>query len=272
MPRHIFINQESTNDHISIYYNEPIFIVSAQKDDLTKINLLEEAHKPGIYILIGEHKRYVGQASGATFTRLQQHSVHKNWWHKVIFFGREDGHLSKAQLDFLEAELIQEFSKADLELDNNTIGNTSYIDKLGKITAKTLLVRVKDTLANIANINLFDEEISDIIDSEDTDENFVDFNNKRYVNKFTSQIFIEIITDLVHSEKITSLMPFISDEEPNTIQFIGTASKISSLGKELTKPITDTPYYVYTNFTKINFKKRLERIAQELNQKIDIHF
>ena len=41
MPYHIFINRESGNDNISIFYDEPTFVVIANKDDLPAIQLIE---------------------------------------------------------------------------------------------------------------------------------------------------------------------------------------------------------------------------------------
>ena len=102
MPYHIFINRESGNDNISIFYDEPTFVVI----DLPAIQLIEESQKQ-VYILLGDNKRYVGQASNSIFSRLQQHNTNKPWWNKLIFFGREDGHLSKAQLDLLERLIIE---------------------------------------------------------------------------------------------------------------------------------------------------------------------
>ncbi|CAH1855193.1 hypothetical protein SAMN05216341_1058 [Leuconostocaceae bacterium R-53105] len=273
MPRHIFISQESTNDHISIFYNEPIFIVTADKNDLAKLSLLDEAHKPGIYILIGHQRRYIGQASSATFTRLQQHNLHKDWWNKVIFFGREDGHLSKAQLDYLESELIEEFAQTSLVLDNNTQGNISYIDKLGKITAKALLVQVKDTLANIANIDLLEEnpiEENEPEENNDTDQKFVNYNGKKYTGPSARQIFITVITDVLKFESLALLTPLISDNEPNTVKFIGTTARISKSGTELTKKVNGTPYHIYINYSKDMLRKRLEVVAKATEKPIDI--
>lgn len=67
MANYIFIKWEAVNDHISIFYDDPAFIVVANKEELQKINLLEESHKPGIYLLLGDNKRYVGQASNSIF-------------------------------------------------------------------------------------------------------------------------------------------------------------------------------------------------------------
>ena len=47
-------------------------MVIANKDDLSSIQLIDESKKTGIYILLGGDKRYIGQASNAIFSRLQQ--------------------------------------------------------------------------------------------------------------------------------------------------------------------------------------------------------
>ena len=47
-------------------------MVIANKDDLASIQLIDESKKTGIYLLLGGDKRYIGQASNAIFSRLQQ--------------------------------------------------------------------------------------------------------------------------------------------------------------------------------------------------------
>lgn len=166
MPNHIFINRESGNDNISIFYDEPSFVVIANKDDLASIQLIDESKKPGIYILLGGDKRYIGQASNAIFNRLQQHYINKPWWiirvnkpwrNKLIFFGREDGHLSKAQLDLLERKIIKKMKRAEIELDNNTQGNQSYIDLFASDDTK--FDRLDPILNNDTILILFGDSI-----------------------------------------------------------------------------------------------------------------
>ena len=120
----------------TIFYDEPTFVVIANKDDLPAIQLIEESQKPGIYILLGDNKRYVGQASNSIFSRLQQHNTNKPWWNKLIFFGREDGHLSKAQLDLLERLIIEKMNTANIDLDNSTQGNKRVMLQSFKSTIK----------------------------------------------------------------------------------------------------------------------------------------
>ncbi|MDP0229195.1 GIY-YIG nuclease family protein, partial [Glaesserella parasuis] len=81
------------------------------------LKYLEEANKAGIYILLGENQRYVGQASNKIYERLAAHHLdeNKSWWNQIIFFGREDGHLDKSQTDYLEKRLIEAFKKTELQ-------------------------------------------------------------------------------------------------------------------------------------------------------------
>lgn len=95
MPKHVFVKHETLNDNIVIYYDEPAFVVTADRSDMAKLGSLEESRKPGIYVLVGDNKRYVGQASGEILSRLIRHNENKDWWHSLIFFGREDSHLNK---------------------------------------------------------------------------------------------------------------------------------------------------------------------------------
>lgn len=39
MPYHIFINRESGDDNISIFYDDPVFVVIANKNDLPAISI-----------------------------------------------------------------------------------------------------------------------------------------------------------------------------------------------------------------------------------------
>ncbi|MGZ7196546.1 GIY-YIG nuclease family protein, partial [Streptococcus pyogenes] len=82
--------------------------------------------------------------------------------------GREDGHLSKAQLDLLERLIIEKMNTANIDLDNSTQGNKSYIDKLSKFSALSLWNKVEKLLNDVANIDLFDSEH---IQTEDNSDN-----------------------------------------------------------------------------------------------------
>ncbi|MCK8617737.1 GIY-YIG nuclease family protein [Fructobacillus sp. M158] len=269
MPRHIFITEDNANDHISVFYAEPAFIVEANREDLAKLNLLDESKKPGVYILVGDGQRYVGQASRSVFSRLHHHDNNKSWWTKVIFFGREDGYLSKAQLDYLEATLINQFSDNSLKLENETAGNTSYINKMEKLSANTFLKQVNRVLTNVANIDLFENNEEPEINN-DSGHNKIKFNDKIYMGKSGRQVFLDVMVDVLTSEEVESLSPIMTDEEPTATAFIGLEERISKNGVRLTKPIPDTSYYVYTCYSRERLQNRLEKMASLLGKEIEI--
>lgn len=90
-----------------------------------------------------------------------------DWWHQVIFFGREDGRLDKSQLDYLEGLLIQEFRKTSFRLTNGTEGNHSWIDKTNKILADKVWNIAQNILQEVANIDLFESPA--LLDKEPTE-------------------------------------------------------------------------------------------------------
>lgn len=274
MPNHIFINRESSNDNISIFYDEPTFVVIANKDDLATIQLIDESKKPGIYILLGDNKRYIGQASNSIFTRLQQHNINKSWWNKLIFFGREDGHLSKAQLDLLERKIIKKMRKSTVDLDNNTQGNQSYIDKLSRFSAIFLLNKFERLLIDIANIDLFEvEELESGIDSPNPSPNdsaSIKFGEATYTGKSCRAVFIQLVSKLLLSSEIEKLTDLITIDEPNTLQIIGTMKRISGKGTVLTKQIESSKYHVYVNFSKQGLCTQINRIAKLTDKQV--HF
>ncbi|MFA9489268.1 MULTISPECIES: GIY-YIG nuclease family protein [unclassified Mannheimia] len=163
MVTHTVIVTDRGRDNITVYTKEPAFFVIADRTDFNALKNLEEANKAGIYILLGENRRYIGQASGKIYDRITKHikDETKIWWNKIIFFGREDGHLDKSQTDYLEKMLINEFKNTDLILENGTIGNTSYIDKTSKIKAKNVFDIVQEIMEEVAHINIFESELND---------------------------------------------------------------------------------------------------------------
>jgi hypothetical protein len=140
MPRHMIIWTEgSQTDSIEVYHDEPTVVVIADRKDLPALRTLDEANIPGIYILIGKNNmRYVGQASGAMYSRLYSHNKDKPWWEQVVLFSREDGRLDKSQLDWLESKLIADMTDSGFTMDNLAAGNMSHIESYQKGRAAQL--------------------------------------------------------------------------------------------------------------------------------------
>ena len=120
--KQIFIFQDTQKDNISYFEREPAILVSMSRSDLPYLKEQDFANYPAVYVLIGGNKRYVGQAAGQSISlRLSQHFLKedKAWVESVLFFARVDGKMSKADTDYLERRLIQDFQeKSDYEMMN----------------------------------------------------------------------------------------------------------------------------------------------------------
>lgn len=83
----------------------------------------KEFQQPGVYILIGGGKIYIGEGDPVG-PRLESHVRQKDFWRKAIFFNSEAGRLNKAHVQHLESRLVQiakEAGKAALENGNMPI-------------------------------------------------------------------------------------------------------------------------------------------------------
>src|SRR5574340_1241933 len=83
---------------------------------------------------------------------------------------------------------------ANIDLDNSTQGNKSYIDKLSKFSALSLWNKVEKLLNDVANIDLFDSEH---IQTEDNSDNStlnshisIIFGESLYTGKSYRDVFI----------------------------------------------------------------------------------
>ena len=156
MSKHMIIWYEGELDSIEVFLNEPTVVVTAKRSDLETLKTLEEARNAGVYVLInGSNMRYVGQASGSVYSRLNTHDKNKLWWDTVIFFGRVDGQLDKSQLDYLENKLIRLFEEKGFTMDNQTAGNQSFIAPYQRGKAESLLSDAVSILEHATKLNIF---------------------------------------------------------------------------------------------------------------------
>lgn len=272
MPTHIFvINKGTRNDTISIYYSDNTFIVISDRSDLNIVQSLDESKKPGIYVLMSGDKRYVGQASGSIFDRLHKHDINKRWWDKVLFFGREDGRLSKAQLDYLEAKLIGLFKDKEFDVDNMTGGNTSYIDKLSQINATSLLSQVEVTLKVAGNIDLYGPntvrtKYEDVINDE-----AVVFDGHVFVVETARKLWIDVLCYIFNKYGIDALSAYKSDNGiPTSRKYIGLKDNISAHGTLLSRHLDEYDCYIYVNYSKQIILKKIQELGNYLGADVDL--
>jgi hypothetical protein len=156
MSRHIALwNLGAKNDSVKVYTEETTVVTILEREDLHIFKELPGAKKPGIYILLSDDRRYVGQASGSVWSRVNDHDKKKDWWNKVVVLSREDGLLDKLQLDRIEAWLIKKFEDLGYNGDNKYSAPDTYISALQRGKAQTLLEKAESILLNDAGVDMF---------------------------------------------------------------------------------------------------------------------
>ncbi len=270
MVKHIVVVSDNSHDNITVYTEEPAFVVLADRDDLDKLNTLDEANRAGIYILFGENQRYVGQASKSIISRLMRHNKNFDWWTHVIFFGREDGHLDKSQTDYLENKLISDFNQTTLKLHNQTNGNTSWIDKTSKILAEKLWLIASTILQDVANINIYE---GDKIVSEEADQDVtVVLPYTTITGKNPSQCFVNVFKYLYNDEDYAiHLIEKIIEGTPNTNNLLGTEPLFDNRNTARTTEL-DKGLYLYTNMSTDSKRRALLKFAESINLEIQINW
>ncbi|WP_170243330.1 GIY-YIG nuclease family protein [Streptococcus suis] len=274
MVQHTIIVSDNGRDSITVYTKEPCFVVIATRTDMNALKNLNEAQKAGIYILLGEEKRYIGQASTSIYSRLYLHNKDRDWWNQVIFFGREDGHLDKSQLDFLESKLIKEFQETGFVLDNATQGNSSWIDKISKIHAENVWNIAQNVLEEVANINIFETpSLENSSENMEIDGYAVIFPDGHTVlGKNPTGCYVNTFKHLLESpdtaEKVREL---IINGEPSSKHLLGTLERFDKSGMRLTSHIAPQ-IYLYNNLSTADKKRVLTRFVQSIGISITIHW
>ena len=80
-----------------------------------------ELNKPGVYVLSGDGRLYVGH-SDAVGKRLSEHDTKhdtkKTFWNRAVVFVSETDKLNKAHGHYMEAELIRRLQEDGVDLEN----------------------------------------------------------------------------------------------------------------------------------------------------------
>lgn len=276
MVQHTIIVADNGQDNITVYTKEPAVVTVAQRSDLNALKQLSEAQKAGLYILIGEQKRYIGQAATSVYTRLYQHHKEKNWWNQVIFFGREDGHLDKSQLDYLETLLIKEFREAGFELENATQGNSSWIDKISKIHADNIWNITQNVLEDVANIPLFDpsttKQEAESMTSHPQDYTVVLADGQLISGKNPTACYVNLFKHLLVDPQTTEqVLALVTTGEPTSRLLLGTVERFDKSGMRLTSPVAQN-VHVYNNLSTADKKRVLLRFADQIGLDITINW
>ena len=266
--KQIFIFSDSQKDNISYFEREPAILVSMSRSDLPYLKEQDFASFTAVYVLIGGNKRYVGQAAGQTiYQRLYQHfsKEDKNWVESVLFFSRTDGKLSKADTDYLEKRLIQDFTdKSNYQMMNSTIGNKSYIGKLSKAQSDQLYETVFEIIDDIANIDLFGVSEGESIDEASPSNTFeIQYDGHTLRSKSARGVFVDFVKSMLEDQKYKQLIDeLIAPDAPTAGVILG--RKISTYNGRPNSAEVAPGIWLYTNFSRKDTKNKLEKLAKQL--------
>lgn len=191
----------------------------------------------------------------------------------------------------MEKSLIEKFTNLNINLDNSTIGNNSYINRIDKIKADNVL-RQKDiiiskyTHINLYNIssyshsNISNKKENKNYNNQNRKNNEQHSNQSKYVELLGQKIYgpsnrdilLNVIAYLINNGYLNKLSKYIpKNEKPTSTYIIGKKPVISSKGRKLTKHIEDSDYYVYVNHNTNHIREILQDIAKTINKDININ-
>ncbi|EOX2774684.1 GIY-YIG nuclease family protein [Enterococcus hirae] len=274
--KQIFIFSDTQKDNISYFEREPAILVSMSRSDLPYLKEQDFSNYPAVYVLIGGNKRYVGQAAGQSISlRLSQHFLkeYKAWVESVLFFTRADGKMSKADTDYLEKRLIQDFQeKSDYEMMNSTAGNTSYIDKLQKAKSDQLYDTVFEIIDEIANIDLFgtsEDSETQIYEFSSSGQYEIEYDGKKISSKSARGLLVDFVSQLFADGNYNNqLQELIVDETPSFAMILGRKPSMYN-GRPNSARVADG-VWVYANFNKKNVRIKIDKLARQLGIPIKI--
>ena len=108
-------------------------LYSAPRDSVNDLLKTDACNKFGVYLLLSKDMVYVGQASDLA-KRITQHVVGKDWWESVVILTTKDDSLNHADIDYLEAVLIDKANQiGKLDVDNKNKGNKLKVDTFRKV-------------------------------------------------------------------------------------------------------------------------------------------
>lgn len=289
MTRHYLMWEEgSEDDQIEVWHEEPIVVVRSHRNDMEQLLKLEQVQMPGVYVLMRENLRYVGQASGKIAGRLKNHEREKDWWTDVVFFAREDGRFDKSQLDYLEGKLIGQFKSLGFQVDNGNSGNSSHIEPYQQGRAEQSLNRALMILKECAGIDIFKKvrqkdvtvvnrvapkkNVSVEIEDEISVESKPTHSRKRSAWKITDSTgrwvhrksgrsaYIEYLTILATDEESSEWFKEFIDTYPKSA-FTTDLDHVNDGRAEFYLEVLPG-YYAYANFSIEAIKKMLKKIGK----------
>ena len=134
-------------------------LYSAPRKSVDKLLKMDACSKYGVYLLLSKDMVYVGQASDLK-KRISQHIVGKDWWESVVILTTKGDDLNHADIDYLEATLIDRAYKIGrLDVDNKNKGNPKKVSKFREVFLGQYLEEAL-FLMQLIGITVFTEKLT----------------------------------------------------------------------------------------------------------------
>jgi len=141
-----FFNVVDTNTTVSVY--------SCPRDSINELFEEDAIDGWGVYFLISETQVYVGQSTNLR-NRIDQHTIGKPWWQKVVLVTTTNDNLNRTSIDYLESEFIKMAeSVGSLDIDNKTKGVKQKIDRFDQ-TQLNIFIEDSLILLELIGVNVF---------------------------------------------------------------------------------------------------------------------
>ncbi len=139
------------------------------RDLLGEVKGRLEYKQPGVYLLSGGKKLYIGEGDPLG-ERLGDHARKKTFWKKAVFFTAEGGRLNKAHVQHLESRLVALAREAGLaELDNGNQPLTPALSEEEYASAENFLREILLMLP-LLGFWQFDDDRHEEVDAEIQEE------------------------------------------------------------------------------------------------------
>jgi hypothetical protein len=141
-----FFNVVDTNTTVSVY--------SCPRDSINELFEEDAIDGWGVYFLISETQVYVGQSTNLR-NRIDQHTIGKPLWQKVVLVTTTNDNLNRTSIDYLESEFIKMAeSVGSLDIDNKTKGVKQKIDRFDQ-TQLNIFIEDSLILLELIGVNVF---------------------------------------------------------------------------------------------------------------------
>lgn len=272
-------DENNQKDRINYFVKDNHYLAIFPKDELklARDKLSFIFSNAGIYIYIGleNNYRYVGQTVNL-HRRTNNHEsngdLEKNF-EFMVFFGMENGNLSKGQLELLEKDWIGNFPEADFDKKNLTQGNKSFLSQSDKIDAENLNRDILEMFqfweydvfmpSNAENLDTPDEELMESKTNkfEVSDGDIVGKSNK----SMRLAYFNYLISFYKQNKEEVEHSGMISDGEA---RFATILAKNPPISPGIGYKKIDNTTYLYSNLNGNQAKKKVIDFAEKMGRQL----